>query len=111
MMQYCMDLSAGGANGVAQFFTRMNHPEASLRRKARSHFEAELDEYWGKILARARSIARENEAKGKQQVRKAGRAPRGWGCAGAQLTGARARPLRAARAAQEMLESLKPPAE
>jgi len=69
MMQYCMDLSVNGANGVAQFFKRMNHPEPEVRRKARGHFEAELDEYWGKILARARSIAKENAAKGKQQVR------------------------------------------
>jgi len=67
MMQYCMDLSVNGANGVAQFFKRMNHPEPEVRRKARGHFEAELDEYWGKILARARSIAKENAAKGKQQ--------------------------------------------
>mmetsp|Transcript_6365 Transcript_6365/g.17228 ORF Transcript_6365/g.17228 Transcript_6365/m.17228 type:complete len:341 (+) Transcript_6365:50-1072(+) len=70
MMQYCMDLSAGGANGVAQFFKRMNAPDDSVRRKARGHFESELDEYWGKILARARRIRQENEGKAKQEEMK-----------------------------------------
>jgi hypothetical protein len=59
MMQYCMDLSKGGANGVQQFFKRMNAPEPAVRARARGHFESELDEYWGKIVARARGIAKD----------------------------------------------------
>jgi hypothetical protein len=62
-----MDLSSGGANGVAQFFKRMNSPDPAVRRKARGHFESELDEYWGKIVARARSIAKDNREKEKQK--------------------------------------------
>jgi len=67
MMQYCMDLSVSGANGVLQFFRRMNAPDESTRERARRHFETEFEEYWGKILARARGIRKENEAKAKQQ--------------------------------------------
>lgn len=75
MMQYCMDLSVGGANGVLQFFRRMSAPEPKVRERARKHFEAEFEEYWGKVLERARGIRKENERQAKLQVR----APRSSG--------------------------------
>lgn len=102
----------------------MNHPDPALRKKARSHFEAELDEYWGKILARARSIAKENADKSKQQVRQTARAllcvECGCAAVGNRPCGCRSSRLCAdmlrgaawlADAAQEMLETLKPPSE
>lgn len=68
IMQYCMDLSVGGANGPLQFFKRMNAPDPKQSKAARAHFEQEFEDYWGKILERARRIRKENEAKAAQQV-------------------------------------------